>query len=96
MMNGHRQPYIRNSRYEAVRAGRLLSAAFGQTVNVSPIIVPVGASELTMKSAPADVHVVNRMRLRHWLSHRPSILDAELIRGIFDIARRSTTWQPAR
>jgi hypothetical protein len=96
MVNGHRQPYVRNSRHEAARASRLLTAAFGQRVSVSPIIVPVGGDELTIKSSPADVHVVNRMRLRHWLAGRPFILDAELIRGIFEVARRATTWQPGR
>jgi hypothetical protein len=93
MVNGHRQPYVRNSRHEATRAGRLLSEVFGLTVKVNAIIVPVGADELTIKTAPSDVHIVNRMRLRRWLSDRPTTLDAELVKGVFDVARRSTTWR---
>jgi hypothetical protein len=92
MVNGHRHPYVRNSRHEAVRAGRLLRQASGLNVSVTPVIVPVGGSELNIRSAPADVHVVNRMRLRRWLLDRPPVLGTEAIDAIFAVARRSNTW----
>ena len=46
MINGQRQPYIRNSRHEAQRAGKLLTAACGFHVPVIGMVVPVGADWL--------------------------------------------------
>lgn len=43
MIIGQRQPYIRNSRHEAGRAARLLTAACGFPVAVTGVVVPVGA-----------------------------------------------------
>lgn len=63
IINGQRQPYLRNSRHEAGRASRLLSAACGFPVVASGVVVPVGADDLTIKSPPVDVHVVSRMAL---------------------------------
>lgn len=43
MVNGVRQPYIRNSRSEAKRVGRLLTQATGFHVAANGLVVPVGA-----------------------------------------------------
>ena len=96
MVNGQRQPYVRNSRHEASRASRLLSAACGFPVSVTGMIVPVGADELTVKAQPEDVHVLNRMRLVRWLRDRPQVLSDEQVDVIFAAARRSTTWSSPR
>ena len=58
MVNGQRQPYIRNSRHEAKRAARLLSASCGFPVEVAGLVVPVRADDVTVKQAPDDVLVV--------------------------------------
>jgi hypothetical protein len=92
LVDGHRQPYVRNSRFEAERASRLLSAVVGLPVPVQGVVVPVGADELTIKSQPRDVHVVNRRRLGQWLSERLEVLAAPQIDILFAAARRSTTW----
>lgn len=92
MVNGSRQPYIRNSRHEALRASRLISAACGFSVVVSGVVVPVNADDITIKKQPTDVHVMNRRRLRRWLRRRPQILDDATCDAIFEQARRSTTW----
>jgi hypothetical protein len=96
MINGQRRPYIRNSRHEAQRATRLLTAACGFPVFVTGLVVPVGADDITIKTAPDDVHVVNRRRLARWLRARPAVLTDERIEMIFDSARRSTTWLSSR
>jgi len=57
--------------------------------------VSVGADEVTVKTPPDDVHVVNRMALVRWLRRRPEQLTEAQVDIIFDTARRSTTWQPA-
>jgi hypothetical protein len=94
MVNGIRQPYIRNSRNEAKRASRLLSAACGFQVPVAGMVVPVNADQLTIKSPPQDVCVVNRMALVKWFRRRPQILADRTIGAIYEAARRSITWQP--
>lgn len=96
MINGQRQPYIRNSRHEAARAAKLLTAACGFPVAVTGVVVPVGAEDVTVKSQPDDVYVVYRMALVRWLRGRPEALSDEQSDGIFGAARRSTTWQPMR
>lgn len=97
MVNGNRQPYVRNSRHEA-RASRLLTLATGTPVNVQGVVVPVDGNTFTVKNRPADVHVINRVRLIQYLRSRPQVLGPELITLVYEAARLSTTWlaQPQR
>ena len=94
LVNGNRQPYIRNSRHEAARAARLLTSACGFPVHVEGVVVTVNADDLTIKKAPADVHVVPRMQVTRWLRRHGDILGSDVLEQIFDAARRSTTWRP--
>lgn len=50
LLGGHHQPYVRNSRHEAARASRILSAACGFLVPVRGLVVTVGA--LATRSRP--------------------------------------------
>jgi hypothetical protein len=93
MVNGTRQPYVRNSRHEAARAIRLLTAACGFPVEVTGVVVPVNAADVTIKAPPADVQVVGRRKLRRWLRRRQEMLDDAKVAAIYDVARRSTTWR---
>jgi Nuclease-related domain len=93
MVNGQKKEYFRNSRHEAKRASRLLSAACGFEVPVEPVIV-VMAARLTVKSHPADVHVVGRKRIRKWLTHQRPLLTPERVEQIYGYARRDLTWRP--
>lgn len=95
MVNGNKQPYIRNSRHEAARAGKLLTAACGFPVQVEGIIVPVNADDIVIKKAPAGVHVVPRMQIAKWLLRHGDVLFDEQIDAVHEAARRSTTWQTA-
>lgn len=92
MVNGVRHPYIRNSRHEASRASRLLTAACGFPVAVTGVVVPVNARTVTVKQSPADVHVLNRRQLRRWLPRQPEVLDEATLEAVFEQARKSTTW----
>ena len=94
MVNGTRQPYIRNSRHEAARASKLLTAATGFPVRVEGLVVTVNADDVTIKSVPADVHVVPSMQVARWLLRHGDILSAGMLDDIFGVARRSTTWRP--
>ena len=63
-VNGHAVPYLRNSRFEATRAERLLSAAVGFPVAVRPALVFLTGTlipNVTIKQAPDGVAVLDRM-----------------------------------
>jgi hypothetical protein len=93
MVNGHRQPYVRNSRHEAKRAARLLSAALEAPVEVTGVIAVVGAHKgFIVKEQPADVHVVTRKRIARWLTSLPQVLSDEEVSAIYAAGRRSDTW----
>jgi hypothetical protein len=93
MVNGQRQPYIRNSRHEAQRVSRLLGAAAGVAVQARGMIVLVGDRELTVKSEPRDVTVRHRESLVRWLRQQPEQLDAAAIEQLYAAARRPETWR---
>jgi hypothetical protein len=95
LINGVRQPYLRNSRHEAERASRLLSAACGFPVEVTGVVVPVGAADVVIKTPPIGVHVINRRRLGRWLRRRLPTLDRATVEAVYEAARRSTTWRRA-
>jgi hypothetical protein len=94
MVNGHRQPYVRNSRHEAKRAARLLSTALGWPVTATGVIAVVGArSGYTVKAQPDDVYVVTRKQIARWLRSLPQTLGEEQIQAIYAAGRRSDTWR---
>jgi hypothetical protein len=93
MVNGNRQPYIRNARHEAGRAAKLLTEACGQSVHVEGLIAVVNAVEVTIKSPSKDVTVVPRRQIATWLLRHGDVLAESERALIFDIARRSTTWR---
>jgi hypothetical protein len=95
MVDGHRQPYIRNSRHEAARAARILSKHAGFPVPVVGLIAVMGARRgFTVKAQPADgnVYVVARKQVDTWLRRRIAISDAPEISAIYDVARRPQIW----
>jgi hypothetical protein len=93
-LNGQRTEYLRNSRFEAKRANKLLTAACG-SVEVQPVIV-IMAADFKIKSEPTDVNVVGRKSIARWLTKRPAVLTPERVEEIFQHARRETTWKPER
>jgi len=93
LVNGNRQPYVRNARHEAARAAKLLTEACGFPVHVEGVIAPVNAIEVTIKTAPKDVHVVPRRQIAKWLLRHGDVLSHDQQTELFDAARRSTTWR---
>lgn len=98
LVNGTRTWYVRNSRHEAARASRLLSAVSGQPVQVRGIIAVVGAHRgLTIKEQPRDgaVRVVGRRMIADYLRGLPTVLDPATVTALHTLACRSTTWRPS-
>lgn len=97
MVNGQRQPYVRNSRHEAQRASRLLTTAVGFPVVVTGLIAVMGAQGgFSVREQPpgGDVHVLTRRSVEPWLRRRPAgALSSNQAQTLYEAARRSTTWQ---
>ena len=93
MVNGQRQPYVRNSRHEAERAARMLTAACGFEVPVEGLVVTVNAADVTIRAQPIGVSVTWRKNLAKWLLAHGDVLTVDAIDAIYETARRSTTWQ---
>lgn len=94
LVNGHRQAYIRKSRFEAQRAGRLLTKTAGMDVPVTGVIAVVGAHRgFVVKRQPLGVHVTARTRIARWLTGQPRCLSDAQMHDISNLARRSSTWR---
>lgn len=96
-VNGHVEPYIRNSRFEARRASRILSAAVGFKVAVDALVILFGVEDITIKTEPGEkdgstVHVKYRREAVRWLGKQPTRLTDDQVEAVFEQARRSTTW----
>jgi hypothetical protein len=94
-VNGRHHAYVRNSRYEASRASKLLTQQVGFSVPVTGLIAIYGArGGCTIHEQPDDgkVKVVTRVEIAKWLSRRPPILRPDQLDVIYAAARKSTTW----
>ena len=97
-VDGHRQPYLRNSRFEAERATRLLSNACGFPVFVKAVLVFLTGTlipDVTVKEYPDDVAVLDRMDIPGAFRRAKRRLTDDQVAAVYEQARRSTTWQPA-
>ena len=92
MVNGQKTDYLRNSRFEAQRAARRLSAACGRPVATAAAVVFVDLDDFTVKQMPADVHVTTQRRLVRWLRSLPAAISGDAIDAIYSKARLSNTW----
>jgi hypothetical protein len=93
LVNGQKQPYLRNSLHEARRAAKLLTTACGFDVEAEPVIA-VFAADMTIRAHPAGVHVVRVAKMARWLRKRRAVLDPDRVEVIFEHARRDVTWRP--
>ena len=72
-------------------SGRLLSTTCGFPVPVRALVVTVGAT-LTVKTAPADVTVLEAQALSPWLRRQPAMLSVATLHHIYGAAQRESTW----
>jgi hypothetical protein len=96
-VNGQNQYYVRNSRHEAHRAAKLLSAKAFFDIEVLGIIAVMGAHKgFTIKAQPADgaVKIMTRRDVTKHLDGLPEVLGMPSIERIYEVARHLATWQP--
>ena len=94
-VDGYRQHYVRNSRYEAQRAADLLSDAVGRPVTAKGVLVFLTATLLptvTIKKQPDDVIVLDRMDIPQVFRKAPQRLSQAEVEAISTAARRPSTW----
>lgn len=98
-VNGYNQPYVRNSRFEADRAGQLLSEALGRPVPVTGALVILTATmppKVTVRQPPDGVLVLDLESLLPAFKRRKGIWSADEVEAIFEVARWSRTWAATR
>lgn len=95
-VDGYAQPYLRNSRHEAQRASRLLSARVGWEVPVKPALILLTGTvipEVIIKSGgPKDVLILDRVDVPRVFKRTKETLKPDQVDAVFQAARRSTTW----
>jgi hypothetical protein len=91
-INGFKQHYIRNSLHEAARASKLLTSAVGRPIDVTPLIVMVGISELNYGGRKPEVDIVTSRGIVRNLRRRRRTLTPDVVAEIADVASRRGTW----
>lgn len=91
-INGFQQGYLRSSLHEAQRASRLLTSAVGRQIDVTPLIVMVGVSELNHGLRRPEVDVVTSRGIVRNLKRRRAILSPGDVAEISQVASRRGTW----
>ena len=96
LINGQKVDHLRNARFEAKRAAKLLTEATGMPVPVAPLVVLVGTKEITVRERPADVFVLSDSRFVRWLEKRKVVFSDEALRRVLLSARNPMTWSPGQ
>ena len=95
-VDGHKVEYLRNSRFEADRTRKLLTAALGWEPPVRSALVLLTGTivpDVTIKGGgPEDVLILDRMDVPRVFKKAARRLTPESVTEVFEVARRSTTW----
>lgn len=92
LVNGQKTDHLRNTRYEATRTQKLLSAAAGGEIPVAGVIAIVGAKQITIREQPTDVAVLDAARLTRWLKKQKPRLDEMQTAALSALVRNAATW----
>lgn len=94
-VNNQPVPYLRNSRHEAARAAKLLTAAAGFPVTATSVLIfRLGSGSLTIREHPGDVLVYRATKAFKALRSLPPRLTIAQVGAIYEAARWHSTWQP--
>ncbi|WP_166805383.1 nuclease-related domain-containing protein [Cryobacterium sp. Hb1] len=80
MVNGQKQPYLRNSKFEATRVTKMLRERMPQLPPAQAVIALVSPGQITIKKTPDAVNVLDAVSLRRWLLKQPgSLVEVDLV-----------------
>ena len=93
LVNGHRTNHIRDARFEARRASKLLSAGADDAAEITPVIAIVDPGSLSFgRKRPDGILVLSSSQLvRTLLRRKPRLMDAA-IQSFVERAEQRGTW----
>ena len=92
MVNGQKQPHLRNSKFEATRVTKMLRERMPQLPPAQAVIALVSPASITIKKKPDEVNVLDAVNLRRWLLKRPvALAEADLVE-LAALVDAPTTW----
>ncbi len=91
-VDGHKQTHMRDSRFEAARAAKLLSAVAGGPVPVEPLIVVVRPASISRGKKKPSVTVLASGSLYRFLMGRRRVHSDEAVAYLSMIAEERGTW----
>ena len=92
MVNGQKQPYLRNSKFEATRVTKMLRERMPQLPLAQAVIALVSPGSITIKKKPDAVNVLDANYLRRWLLKRPAVLEETDLVELAAIVDAPETW----
>ena len=95
MVNGVRQPYIRNSVFEARRTAKILTRTMGRPVAVTAMVVVVDPATFTVKTKPDGVDVITCRRLLRCITQGPRVYSAADVAALVARAQNPSVWHTA-
>jgi hypothetical protein len=94
-INGKRPAYIAQTRRDARRASKALSAAVGLTVPIAPVLTFVGSGHISVYGLPKECLVTTHRELDRLLLAGGSRISPATAGKLSEIARQPTTWLSA-
>jgi hypothetical protein len=91
LVNGRRSDQLDHCLHESGRASTLFSSVAGTPVEVTPVVVVVDPSSVTLKSPEVDILEVEQVP--QWFATLPRQLSDDTIAHFSTIAERSGTWR---
>lgn len=91
LVNGRRSDQLDHCLHETGRASTLFSSIAGTAVDVTPIVVVVDPTSVTLKSPEVDILEVEEVP--QWFATLPRQLSDDTIAHFSAIAERSGTWR---
>jgi hypothetical protein len=93
MVNGQKQPYIRNSEHEAERLTRIVRSRFPWAPAVQPVIAVVNAKSITVKTTPRNVHIDSGQSVIRWLRKQRPAFSPDTVDQIAAFLDDPRTWR---
>ncbi|MDJ0339332.1 nuclease-related domain-containing protein [Cryobacterium sp. PH31-O1] len=92
MINGQKQPYLRNSTFEATRVTKILHERMPQLPPAQAVIALVSPASIMVRKKPDGVSVLDAINLRRWLLKRPLELDEVQLVELAALVNAPATW----